>query len=248
MNTIKLSKRLSKIADYVPDGKSFADVGSDHALLPSYLALEKKIPFAIAVEVNEGPFQAAKKQISNFKLERMIDVRKGDGLTVINQEEVDVIIIAGMGGALIVDILDKGKKKLATVERLILQPNVGENVVRKWLDQNMWDIKDEQILEENGKIYEIIVAEHRKGNIDPTYSSIPDRSKSELYRLGPVLWKEKSSILLKKWKIELKKVEYILQQLEKSQDEKEMRVKKQKMLQEKKWIMGVVRCLEKGKI
>lgn len=246
MDPLKLSKRLLRIAQYVPVGKKVADIGSDHALLPSYLVKNMISPFAIAGEVNEGPFLAAQRQISSIRLDEEVSVRKGDGLALIEANEINVITIAGMGGALISNILERGKEKLNTIERLILQPNVGSDLVRIWLDNHNWNIIAENILEEDNKIYEIIVAEPRKDKLDPVYKSA-DKTKEELYRLGPNLWEEKSEVLLKKWVIELHKVEYILKQLNKSKNKAEKKIKEKRLLEEKKWISEVVLCLQKDK-
>ncbi|MCL6458954.1 MAG: class I SAM-dependent methyltransferase, partial [Gorillibacterium sp.] len=155
---IKLSKRLQMIADHVPSESRLADIGSDHALLPVYLVTQGKVPFAVAGEVNPGPFQAAVKQVQAAGLEQIIRVRKGDGLAVLEPEEVNVVTIAGMGGSLIASILASSTDKLRHVERLILQPNVAEDQVRRFLIDHHWLLIDEEIIEEDGKIYEILVA------------------------------------------------------------------------------------------
>lgn len=247
MESIKLSKRLSTIAKYVPTGKKVADIGSDHALLPSYLVLEAISPFAIAGEVNQGPFEAASKQIKGLGLEQKVSVRKGNGLDVLGNNEVDVITIAGMGGSLISEILEAGKEKLRYTERLVLQPNVGSEFVRKWLDLNNWNIIAEDIIEEEEKIYEVIVAEPRRNSENYSYQD-QDRTKDDLFRLGPFLWQEKSEILTEKWKKEYDKNKYILKQLEKSEDIAVRKIKEGEINKEIKWIMGVLECLEKGKI
>ncbi|MFV9511042.1 tRNA (adenine(22)-N(1))-methyltransferase [Tepidibacillus sp. LV47] len=246
MNSVILSNRLKTIASYVPNGKKIADIGSDHALLPNYLVINQIAPFAIAGDVNEGPLQAAKRQVQQYGLTNQISVRKGNGLEVIQENEVDVIIIAGMGGALIVEILEAGKEKLSTIERLILQPNIGEELVRKWLDQNHWQIVDETILEENGKIYEIIIAEPKRINGEDPYLGV-ERTKEELYRLGPVLWRKRPAILLKKWQQEAKKIDTIIKQLDQISNDKEREEKLEKFITKKNWISGVLKCLLKDK-
>lgn len=102
--------------------------------------------------------------------------------------EVDCIVIAGMGGPLIAQILDKDKEKLAGVSRLILQPNIGAEHIRRWLLQNEWELIDEQILEEDGKIYEVLAAE--RGTPYKPYN------ESELF-LGPFCLKRRMRSLSK---------------------------------------------------
>lgn len=158
---VKLSKRLQAIADYVTEGSIVADIGSDHALLPVYLLQNEKCSFVIAGELNSGPFHAAKKQAAAAGLNHLLDVRQGDGLSVLTGEgEADTVTIAGMGGSLITDILEDGRVngKLHGVRKLILQPNVGEEAVRRWLAKHEWYLIEEAIIEEDGKIYEMLVA------------------------------------------------------------------------------------------
>ena len=157
-----LSKRLHRAGEFVPEGSKLADIGSDHAYLPAYLVMNKKIISAIAGEVVEGPYQSAKNLVAELNLSSVIDVRKGDGLAVVDpKDDVTAVSICGMGGALIRDILDRGLKgnHLTGKETLILQPNIGEPTLRTWLVNHSYHIIQEDIIRENEKTYEIIVAE-----------------------------------------------------------------------------------------
>lgn len=107
----------------------------------------------------EGPFLSAKKQVEDAQLTDQVEVRFGNGLEVITPGEVDCITIAGMGGTLIASILEAGKDKLDNGPRLILQPNVSAKSIRTWLMDNGWSLVGEEILEEDDKLYEILVAE-----------------------------------------------------------------------------------------
>ncbi|WP_339063702.1 tRNA (adenine(22)-N(1))-methyltransferase TrmK [Tepidibacillus marianensis] len=247
MNSIVLSERLFTIASFVPKGSNMADIGSDHALLPCFLVSMQVVPFAIAGELNEGPFKSAESQVEQYGLKERISVRKGNGLEVIQEpDRIDVITIAGMGGALIANILEKGREKLLATKRLILQPNVGEEQVRWWLDRHGWQIIDETILEENEKIYEIIVAESKLTQLTDPYND-HDMSREELYRLGPILWRKKGPILLKKWMKEQAKIDYIRSQLAYALSEVEKSKTEQRLSKESQWITGVLECLQKDK-
>ena len=225
---IQLSTRLQTVANYVENGSKVADIGSDHGLLPVYLVQSQKVNFAIAGEVNEGPLQAAITQVKQAGLEQVISARKGDGLAVIEPGEVNTITICGMGGALMRDILEAGKQhgKLEGVTQLVLQPNVGEDAVRYWLSDNQFVIVDETILEEDGKIYEVIHAhksEHAEAINKQLYDAeklplyLPDEIKEILlYRMGPFLTLEGSPVWHKKWKQEVEKLNMILKSLEQS--------------------------------
>ncbi len=243
MDNLNLSKRLMDIAGYVPRDTKVADIGSDHALLPAYLVKNQISKFVIAGEVNDGPFQTALGFVQSLNLSEFISVRKGNGLEVIDENEVDVITIAGMGGALIATILDQGQIKLTNIQRLVLQPNVGEAILREWLQEHDWGIIDEDILEENEKIYEIIVAEKAKASESTISTS--DLTMDELLKIGPVLWQKKSPILIKKWEREKKKIDIILKQIENSRSEQEE--KKEALLKEKQWIEKVIQCMQKDK-
>lgn len=207
MNEQRLSKRLAKVARFVPEQAILADIGSDHAYLPAWLILNHKIKRAIAGEVVEGPYQTAKKLVERLGLQEKIVVRKGDGLEVIESaDQVNCVTICGMGGLLISEILERGdqQQKLASVEYLILQPNMGERLVRKWLQEHQYAIIAESILEEDQKIYEIIVA--KKMNERVKYSE-----KELLF--GPISLKEKNLVFCRKWQHELKQKKTILKQL-----------------------------------
>ncbi|MBO0480954.1 tRNA (adenine(22)-N(1))-methyltransferase [Candidatus Enterococcus courvalinii] len=205
MNHLDLSRRLAAVGEFVPAKARLADIGSDHAYLPVALMLKGKIEFAVAGEVVKGPFESAQKQVRKDGLEGRIIVRLANGLAAIEpSDEITAITIAGMGGALIRDILEAGKTRLTQKERLILQPNIGERTLRVWLEENQYQIIEEVILEENKKIYEIIVAE--KATSPVTYSP-------EDLMFGPLLRKTKNAIFKAKWQRELAQREAIVQQM-----------------------------------
>lgn len=209
MNAEKLSNRLEAVANNIPPGSRLADIGSDHAYLPCNVVKKGSVPMAIAGEVAEGPYQSALEQVESEHLTDKIAVRKGDGLEVIEPGEVDCITIAGMGGTLISTILEQGKSKLEGVSRLVLQPNVGSFAVRSWLIDNGWELVKEDILKEDGKIYEILTAE--KGEPLKPYQQ---QNLEEGILFGPFLLTEKSGVFKEKWTAEMKNWERILKQLD----------------------------------
>jgi tRNA (adenine22-N1)-methyltransferase len=215
--------RLMTVAKYVPNNASVADIGSDHAYLPCFLVKNNGIPFAVAGEVAAGPFRSAEKNVLSEGLSQQISVRMGNGLEVIEAGEVNCITIAGMGGSLIASILEAGKEKLGLVTRLVLQPNIGADSIRKWFLENGWELIAEEILEEDGKIYEVLAAE--KG--DP-YKPYTENLTMGLL-LGPMLVKTKSAAFKKKWASEISNWQKIMQQLERATQTPETLDKKQEL-------------------
>lgn len=204
---LAINKRLQLVASYIKN-KRLADIGSDHAYLPIFLAKEGKIEFAVAGEIVEGPHKVSIKNVKEEGLSNLIECRKAAGLDAITLEDnIDVITICGMGGKLISDILEDGKEKLLNKPNLILQPNVGEGFVREKLQELGYAIVAENIIEEDGHIYEIIVAEPGEMNL----------TNDEIV-FGKFLPKEKSELFIKKQKLELDKINYILEQLQKAKE------------------------------
>ena len=200
-----LSTRLQKIASYLPRNSHFIDVGSDHAYLPCYVCLHDKGAIAIAGEVVEGPFRMAETTVKAHHLNAVIDVRLGDGLAVLSGDEVKQIVIAGMGGTLISSILENGKEKIGSVERIIAQPNVDAKSVRKWINQQRYHIAQEEIVEENGHFYEIIVADKM--------NDVQVLSEKDLL-FGPQLVLNQTKTFKEKWRSEQAMLEHVLRQLE----------------------------------
>jgi len=154
---MNLSGRLKAIADAVPKCRAAADIGTDHGYIPVYLVRNKIVDAAIASDISSGSLDKAKKLISQAGLGDVIDTRLGSGLEVLKPGEVDTIIIAGMGGLLIRDILD-ACPDTAGGAALILQPMVAQENLRKWLLENGYMILDEDLVREDHRYYEIITA------------------------------------------------------------------------------------------
>ena len=163
---MKLTDRLLKIASLVDEGKKIADIGTDHGYIPVYLLNNNKIDYAILADVNKGPLENAKKEVRHNKLDEKVDLRLGSGLEVLNPNEVDEVIIAGMGGILISELLEAKKSVSQTVDKLILQPMQAQNELRKYLYNNGYEILNEVLVKEDFRIYEIIVAKYTGKNTE----------------------------------------------------------------------------------
>lgn len=159
MNFNKMSPRLLAAAELVRGGAFVADVGSDHAYLPIYLCLMGKIRGAVASDINEGPVARAKINIAAEHLTRKITVVRTDGLSGIEEYSPDHIVICGMGGELICEIIEKAPWTKNKNIRLILQPMTHADKLRAFLNANGYSIKAEKLVKED-KIYQIICAEY----------------------------------------------------------------------------------------
>jgi len=232
MSKLNLSDRLTKVASFLPEGANFADIGSDHAYLPSYVCLHDKTAKAIAGEVNEGPYLSAIETVKAFQLQGQVEVRLGDGLEIVKENEVKQIVIAGMGGSLIKSILDRGKSRLVNVQRIIAQPNVDARNVRTWFLENHYHLSDEVILEENGHTYEILVADKSSHSL---YND--DMLEKELL-FGPILLKNKSVVFRNKWQLEHDKLSKIILQMKNASNPDFTKI--QRFEQELAWMKEVL--------
>lgn len=218
MGIIKLSKRLEEVTNFILPNRAVADIGSDHAYLPIYAIQNELVNHAIAGEVVEGPYRHAVETVEQYNLQEVVDVRFGDGLDVLEPNEaIGTITICGMGGLLISDIIAAGKEnnRLPKEARLVLQPNNNENNLRAFLVQNGYEIIDESIIEDNLKIYEIIVAEQTDNNL--SYSD------ADLL-FGPKLLEYKNTTFKKKWQQELNKTRSILNNLKNTDNNEKIEV------------------------
>jgi tRNA (adenine22-N1)-methyltransferase len=195
LNQQTLSMRLERVAAHVPSGARLADIGSDHGYLPVALMRRGVIEAAVAGEVALTPFHAAERTVRESGLHQRITVRLANGLAAIEPGDgITAISLCGMGGETIRDILDSGKARLSGRERLILQPNGGEQPLRQWLMENDYRILCEDVLREDRFDYEIIVAE-RDGPVIYT--------AEELY-FGPLQMQVRSPAFLLKWQRRLR--------------------------------------------
>lgn len=155
---IKLSERLLAIAACIDPGETVADIGTDHGLLPIFLYEQNKNPNVILCDLKPGPLEKAKKNIDTYVPLFSPAVRQGDGLTVLDDHETDVVVIAGMGGELISSILGADIRKTNSFRKFILQPRTCSDKLRMFLFANDFTIIDECLAMERGRICEILTA------------------------------------------------------------------------------------------
>lgn len=202
---LNLKGRLKLIADKVPKCNVLADIGTDHAYIPIYLVQNGVCQKAIASDVKIGPVKMASNNISLYKLSEKIDTRLGNGLDTIEINEADSIIIAGMGGTLLTELLEANKPKTVNADTLVLQPMNDLHVVRKWLYDNAFEIYDEEMVAEGPKMYFVLSAKF-SGNKKQYYDF-------ELY-VGQRLIEKKDPLLGAYCRMKVQQIDRVLEQLE----------------------------------
>ena len=150
---MRLSERLERVVSFVRPCASAADIGTDHALVPVELVRRGIVKKVIAMDVRPGPLSRAKEQISRAGLSDQIEPRLSDGLAALKPQETETVIIAGMGGELIIRILTEGRHMWDSVAQWVLSPHSEVFKVRGWLLENGFSIEKEDMVCEDGKYY-----------------------------------------------------------------------------------------------
>ncbi|SHH64872.1 tRNA (adenine(22)-N(1))-methyltransferase [Sporanaerobacter acetigenes] len=230
---MKLSPRLLGIATFVKNHSIVADIGTDHGYIPAYL-IEKNISKkVIANDISKGSLKKAEEIIEELGYEENIEARLGNGLEVLKPFEADTVIIAGMGGPLIIDIIKSNAQIAETINDFILQPMIAADELRRYLYNNNFKIIDEKIIKEGDKHYEIIYAKHGKDCIeDEIY-----------YELSKILV-DKRDLQMKEYiQYKIKKTENILEKLDSEESEKAVERKKE-LIEKLGKYKEVLRCYE----
>ena len=191
---IKLSTRLQAIADFVEKGQSLADIGTDHGFLPMFLAENNICPKVVLSDINTGPLEKAAENIARHCPGKEFDIRLGSGMSTIASGEVDVIVIAGMGGLLIADIMGEDPPRSGSYKRFILQPRNAQDKLRSWLLGNNFSLCDEKLVREGKYICEIIVAQpnDQRPSVHPN-NRLFQREMD--FEISPVLFRQKDPLL-----------------------------------------------------
>lgn len=212
-----MNLRLNRLAEMVDPNSRVADIGTDHAYLPIRLVEQGKVSYAIASDVAKGPLANAKADIQAAGLADQIETRLGSGLeTVKKDDQIDTVVIAGMGGKLMVTLLSEAASRGAYYPTLVLEANIGENNVRQWLMDNRYEIVEEDIVAEAGHIYELIKAKLTDQVHPLTVKEV---------EFGPLLLKQKTPVFYQKWEGQEKYYQKLLANLNKAKQKDEVRIK-----------------------
>lgn len=187
---IHISERLKTAAGLIGDGKRLADVGTDHGYVPIYLMEQGRIPCAIAMDINRGPLARAEEHIRRFGMESYIQTRLSDGVAALGAGEADCILIAGMGGGLVIHILESGSGVCQSVSELVLQPQSELARVRSFLDENGYVVETEEMVKEDGKYYPMM-----RVHYEPSAKESSPKDKEIFYRYGRFLLEKKHPVL-----------------------------------------------------
>ena len=193
---MKISKRLSTCLKYTEGFNKLADIGTDHALLPINAVTLGYVSTAQAIDNKQGPFVIAYSNVLKYELNDKVEVILGDGIKKIDSD-VDCVVISGMGGSLVSDIILKDDKQ--NIKRFILQPNNDSNLVRKAIVEIGFHIVDELVFSDNHKTYDLIVAD--KGTIQYNEFEI---------EFGPINLKEKPYFFIQRIEKEMVKLNKVL--------------------------------------
>ena len=194
---MKLSERLELVLSFVEPGESAADVGTDHGHVPVELVRRTIAKKAVAMDVRKGPLSRATENIALAA--DKIETRLSDGVAKLQPGEADSVVIAGMGGELIIKILENGRHMWDSVKQWVLSPQSEIFKVRRWLFENGFVIRKEDMVLEDGKFYTVMDVRREKDadsegkTVDPDVLSLSEDSRM-LY--GDYLIRTKNPVLL----------------------------------------------------
>ncbi len=160
--SLRFGPRLQAIADAVPRGARVADIGTDHAMLLAWLDHRGRIERGIGIDVADGALAQAHRTLG-VPLPPNLELRHGDGLSPLEPGEVDTVVLAGMGGATMMRLVDAAPAVLPSLRHLVLQPNTEWTAVRRWLADHRWPLLDERIVQDRRKFYVVLVVDPHPG-------------------------------------------------------------------------------------
>ena len=219
---MELSKRLNLIANYIDKCDTLVDVGTDHGYIPIYSVLKDICKKSIATDINKDPLDKAKLNSIFEGVDENVEVRLGGGLDPIKKGEAQGLVIAGMGGNLIRDILEADKEKAKGFDFIILQPAQNPEVLREYIYTNGYEVIEEDLCIDEEKYYELFKVRVKDGEsteLDPIY-----------YEISPKLLRDKNPIMKEYIASKIEKYNKILNFID---DDTESAVERKKELKEK---------------
>lgn len=232
---MKLSKRMELVASFVPEGSRIADVGTDHGYIPIALVQRGVCPSAVAMDIGKGPLARAREHIREQGLAERIETRLSDGLAALRPGEADTVVIAGMGGELVIHILEDGQHMWGSVKEFVLSPQSELDKVRRYLAENGFAIRREAMVEDEGKYYTVMLV--RRGAME--YQS------QAQYLYGKLLIEEQNPVLAAFLKKEKARICGILKGLER-QDTEGAGAARIDLTEQLSWIAAACADMENG--
>lgn len=221
---------MTAVANMVTSGNVLADIGTDHGYVPIALVQQSRVPRAIAMDINRGPLERAQEHIAMCQLQEYIETRLSDGVEALTVGEADTILIAGMGGDLVIHILDEGQDVCRHAKELILQPQSELARVRQYLREHNFQIIDEDMVIEDGKYYpmmKVVPVEE-----DNFWRLLPEEIIRPCDMYGPLLLKNGNPSLRKYLVKQHKQLNHILKNLEEQPDSEAISLRKKEVLEE----------------
>lgn len=213
---IHISNRLYAVSAMVTSGGVLADVGTDHAYVPIFLLQKHKIQRAIAMDINEGPLQRAEEHLAMHQLKDQVETRLSDGVAALQPGEADSILVAGMGGELILHILKEGQEVFRQAKEIILQPQSEIYKVREYLRKNGYCITDEDMVYEDGKFYPMMQVVSSQEECKVNMLEEREQRICDIY--GPLLLKNGNPVLRKYLVYQHNSLQGILEKLKQQKD------------------------------
>ncbi len=208
---MELSKRLQGVIQLMPPAQTICDVGCDHGYVAITFMQKGIADRVIAMDVNPGPLEQAKRNAAAFGVSEQMDFRLSDGLNKVLPGEADAFLCAGMGGRLMIHIMTEGRKVMEQMQGAVLQPQSELSLVRRYIYENGWHIvKEDMVFEEDGtapgqgKYYPMMY-------IEPGRADMPDEVS---LTYGPLLIKDKHPVLMQFLQYSLALKEGLLNRLE----------------------------------